>query len=171
MSSFLESLEAHGWNDKPIAVLRLTIDEAIGGVRLTVHRGHDDLDTLRWATVRGPSGRLFALLQHDHAPTPGVHILTGLNSHNRRADLGEILRALGLSSRDIAWQHPALLDMDSPITLTDTSSVFLSPHSVFERAVTTKAPGRPRIWDLTESIRGWNVKVPPRLQPKARTRN
>jgi hypothetical protein len=168
MTTFLESLETHGWNDKPIAVLRLNIGDLLDRAHLTAHRGYDDLDTLRWVLLYGSSGRAFALLQHDHAPEPGTQVLTAIDSPNARADLNEVLSALQLDLGDIAWEHPSIGQVGHISIANDSVSVFAAPHSVVVAVAARDTDRRSRVRAHSEHLGIWDAKKPPLLQLRAR---
>lgn len=93
--------------DTVIAVLRQEPDQLVDrGLRF--EDDHDGLDVLRHARLEIPSGKVFALVRHRGAPTPGTEVVTRDNSPSLLEDLEDALAQLRLTRDDLVWEHPTI---------------------------------------------------------------
>jgi hypothetical protein len=74
-------------------------------------RGHDDLDSLLIALFKVTSGRQYALVRHDHAPSPGTQILSRAQVEDPKrlvVDLLELLTYLRVPIPAVTWTAPRI---------------------------------------------------------------
>jgi hypothetical protein len=96
----------------PIATTRIEPGEISRRLGIRFESAKDDLDTVSAALIRGPSGRQFALVRHEHQPAPGTDILTNENSRNFARDLQESLAVLQMTVDDLGWVHPGAIGIE-----------------------------------------------------------
>lgn len=89
---------------RAVAVLRLGPEELQVRAGLRCEVGHDDLNDLDWAEVRGAAGRRYALVCHRHALQPGTEVVTSFDSPDPQEDVRDVLRQLGLNDEDVIWR-------------------------------------------------------------------
>jgi hypothetical protein len=92
-----------------IAVLRPEPDQ-LASAGLHFDSGYDDLDHVRVALVKAPSGAVYALVRHEQSSSPGTEVM--VRSPQPAAiiasDLEGILRRLGLGRDVVTWIRPDL---------------------------------------------------------------
>ena len=95
----------------PIAVVRLEPADLAKNRGIAFTRGHDDLDSLLIAQVKATSCGEYALVRHDHAPSPGTQILCRIQAKDANrlvVDLLELLIYLRVPSRAVTWTAPRI---------------------------------------------------------------
>jgi hypothetical protein len=95
----------------PIAVVRLEPGELAKNRGIAFISGHDDLDSLLIALVKATSGREYALVRHDHAPSPGTQILSRTQVKDPKrvfVDLLELLTYLRVPIPAVTWTAPRI---------------------------------------------------------------
>jgi hypothetical protein len=129
---------------KPVAVLRLKPEELSERIGIRFQAAHDDLDVLDWARVIGLSGRAYALVHHRHSPEPGTQIVVPYDSSDLWEDVLDVLKALKLTKRDLAWT---------------------SPEAVPGSQIGSHPKGTPRVRHVSGRLL---LKVPPRVSSRLR---
>jgi hypothetical protein len=102
----IEQVPSPEWpasQNRPIAVLDLEPDEIEKRFSLIFTDERDDLDSLRLAVVKAPSGRVFGLARYDRSPTPGTTIYSN-EASSADEDIEEFLRAFGLEPDRLSWR-------------------------------------------------------------------
>ena len=94
-------------------MLRQEPDEIARRAKLQFRSGFDDLDVLRWAEIVGKRGR-YALVRHQHSPTPGTEVLISSSSSSPRLDLLDLLETLAITEAELVWAHPDVAVAKAP---------------------------------------------------------
>lgn len=93
---------------KTLAVLNMEPKELSQRTGLQFEVTRDDLDYLQAALFQTAKGTQFALVRHQHSPSPGTDLLANERTKDLNGALEEALAALSISWVDLKWINPEL---------------------------------------------------------------
>lgn len=89
-----------------VATIKFLPEHFVQSHQLEFITGHDDLDSLVFASLDLPSGNTISLVRHQNAPYSGTELYISPNLSNPSQVFTETLDLLQISKSDLDWIHP-----------------------------------------------------------------